>query len=529
MRPPRPRHRLLATLAAGLGVVALTIGLSSPAWAADLPIPAGFTVTARDQAAEGVEHVVLTKTDPPMVVNVARIAAGAPVSLRAVLSNDTVAGDEPRLETTSHMCARVHCLFGINADFAGVGTDQPLGAFVTDGELLRSPSNTHHQLSLTGDGRLTDQTFAWTGRLMTTDLKQLSFDGVNVDRAPGRIVLYTPAFGPTTRTPSPGVDLVVRVVEPAGEFRLGQTALVEVLALNEGAQDAPIPPGGAVLSADGAGADALRALWIRVSSGAASNQAFLRIESNDNVLESVGGSPILVKDGKRWFTDPGDNFTNGRHPRTLVGWTPGGDTLLVTVDGRQPNVSVGMTLHDATDLLIGLGATEGMNLDGGGSTTFVRGGSVVNRVSDVQVRSGGKTMVRHSVQKGDTLVGHVERPVASALVVVPSIAVSVPPVDPLAGVALGLREQALALPGSTSASPWVTASAARGRSSGTLAAGDPASAPDGRLPALVGPRPEVGSPLVRVAVALDLVALTVVAIGAVVVRRRGGPASLTEE
>jgi hypothetical protein len=503
------------------------IGLPGTAWAADQPIPAGFTVTAQDRAVEGVEHFVLTKADPPMLVNVARISAGAPVSLRAVLSNDTVAGDEPRLETTSRMCARVHCILGINADFAGVGTDEPLGAFVTDGELLRSPSNTHHQLSLTGDGGLTDQTFAWTGRLMTTDLKQQSFDGVNVDRGPGKIVLYTPAFGPTTQTPSPGVDLVLRVVEPAGEFRFGQTALVEVLGLNEGAQDGPIPPGGAVLSGDGAGADALRSLWARVSSGAASNQAFVRLESTDlDVRESVGGSPILVKDGKRWFTDPGDNFTNGRHPRTLVGWTPGGDTLLVTVDGRQPEISVGMTLYEATDLLIGLGATQGMNLDGGGSTTFVQGGTVVNRVSDVQVRAGGKTLVRHSVQKGDTLLGRVERPVASALVLVPSIAVSVPPVDPLAGVALGLREQALALPGGTSASPWVSASAARGggsaRSAGTLAAGDPASAPDGRLPALIGPRPDSESPFVQVAVVLDVLALTVVASAGLLFRRRSG-------
>ncbi|HKY77716.1 MAG TPA: phosphodiester glycosidase family protein [Acidimicrobiia bacterium] len=524
MRPPRHGHRWLAAVAAACGAVALTVAQSSPAWGADLPIPSGFTVTAHDQAAEGVEHLVLTRADPAMVVNVARIAAGAPVSLRAVLSNDTVAGDEPRLETTSRMCARVGCLFGVNADFAGVGTDQPLGAFVTDGELLRSPSNTHHQLSLTGDGRLTDQTFAWTGRLMTTDLKQLSFDGVNVDQAPGKIVLYTPAYGPTTKTPTPGVDLVVRVVEPAGEFRLGQTALVDVLALNEGAQDAPIPPDGAVLSADGAGADALRALWNRTSSGAASNQAFLRLEANEDVRESVGGSPILVKDGKRWFTDPGDNFTNGRHPRTLVGWTPGGDTLLVTVDGRQPAVSVGMTLHEAAQLLIDLGASEGINLDGGGSTTFVRGGSVVNSVSDVQVRSGGKTMLRHSVQNGDKVLAHVERPVASALVVVPRIAVSVPPVDPLAGVALGLREQALALPGGTSASPWVSASAARGNgrtpSTKTLAAGDPASAPDGRLPALIGPRPEAISPIVRVAVMLDVLALMVVAGGALIIRRR---------
>ena len=123
---------------------------------------------------------------------------------------------------------------------------------------------------------------------------------------------------------------------------------------------------------------------------------------------------------------------------------------------------------------------------------------------------------------------------ASALVIVPRIAVSVPPVDPLAGgVALGLREQALALPGGTSASPWVTASATRGngsaRSTGTLAAGDPASAPDGRLPALIGPRPEVVSPFVRVAVALDVLALIAVSGGALIVRRRVVTLPLTEE
>ena len=126
MRPPRHGHRtIVATVAAALSAVALIIGLPGTAWAADLPIPAGFTVTARDRVAEGVEHLVLTRAAPPMLVNVARISAGAPVSLRAVLSNDTVAGDEPRLETTSGMCARVHCLLGINADFAGVGTDEP--------------------------------------------------------------------------------------------------------------------------------------------------------------------------------------------------------------------------------------------------------------------------------------------------------------------------------------------------------------------------------------------------------------------
>ena len=519
MHPPRHAHRWLAALGAALGVAAPTVALPGSAWAAEAPIPGGYTVRSREMPADGVEHVVLTRSDPPMVVNVARITADAPVSLRAVLSNDQVAEDGPRLETTSQMCARVHCLLGINADFAGVGTDAPLGAFVTDGELLRSPSSTHHQLSLTAEGTLTDQTFSWTGKLVTlTDLKQLSFEGVNVDRSAGKVVLYTPAFGPTTQTAAPGVDLVLRVVEPTGEFRLGQTALVELLALNEGAQNAPIPRDGAVLSADGAGAEALRSVWAQVGQGDATNRALLLVDADIEVRESVGGSPVLVKDGKRWFTDPGDNFTNGRHPRTLVGWTPGGDTLLVTVDGRQPEVSVGMTLHEATDLLIGLGATEAINLDGGGSTTFVRGGDVVNKVSDVQVRRGGKTVVRHSVQKGDALLGHAERPVASALVVVPSIAVPAPPVDPFASADLGLGEQALALSGGTSASPWVSGSAALG-----LGLGDPASAPDGRLPALIGPRPEVGSPFIRVAVVLDMLALAAVSVVTAFFRRSRQP------
>jgi hypothetical protein len=207
----------------------------------------------------------------------------------------------------------------------------------------------------------------------------------------------------------------------------------------------------------------------------------------------------------------------------MVGWSPGGETFLVTVDGRQPEVSVGMTLHEAADFLMALGATEGMNLDGGGSTTFVQKGAVVNKVSDVQVRAGGKTEVRHSTQKGDAVLGRVERPVASALVLVPSIAVSVPPVDPFDGVELGLGEQAL---GSSPQSPWVSASAAKGGGRSTpstiLASNDPASSPDGRLPALVGPRPKVGAPFVRVAVVIDVLALTALGCAALVLRKRGG-------
>lgn len=61
-----------------------------------------------------------------------------------------------------------------------------------------------------------------------------------------------------------------------------------------------------------------------------------------------------------------------RHPRTAAGVTANGRTLiLVVVDGRQPTHSIGATLPELADIMIGLGADDAINLDGGGSSTFV--------------------------------------------------------------------------------------------------------------------------------------------------------------
>ncbi len=60
-----------------------------------------------------------------------------------------------------------------------------------------------------------------------------------------------------------------------------------------------------------------------------------------------------------------------RHPRTAAGVMADGRTLiLLVVDGRQPEHSIGVTLPELADLMIGLGADAAVNLDGGGSSTF---------------------------------------------------------------------------------------------------------------------------------------------------------------
>ena len=61
-----------------------------------------------------------------------------------------------------------------------------------------------------------------------------------------------------------------------------------------------------------------------------------------------------------------------RHPRTAVGVSADGTTLIMAVvDGRRPGWSVGMTLTELADMMIEQGAREAINLDGGGSSSFV--------------------------------------------------------------------------------------------------------------------------------------------------------------
>jgi exopolysaccharide biosynthesis protein len=84
----------------------------------------------------------------------------------------------------------------------------------------------------------------------------------------------------------------------------------------------------------------------------------------------VGGRPIIVRGGKAIVYTT--RFATNRHPRTAVGLNKAGTELtLLVVDGRQPALSIGMTLAELSDEMIRAGCDSALNLDGGGSTTLV--------------------------------------------------------------------------------------------------------------------------------------------------------------
>jgi hypothetical protein len=100
--------------------------------------------------------------------------------------------------------------------------------------------------------------------------------------------------------------------------------------------------------------------------------------------------PLLVRDRRSLIVDGGDpggfsaghgqfdsDITAGRYPRAALGV---GDGLvwLVACDGRGHS-DAGMTLAELAELMTTLGARDAINLDGGGSTSLVSAGELVNR------------------------------------------------------------------------------------------------------------------------------------------------------
>jgi exopolysaccharide biosynthesis protein len=67
--------------------------------------------------------------------------------------------------------------------------------------------------------------------------------------------------------------------------------------------------------------------------------------------------------------------------------------FLVQVDGRQLDVSVGMTFAELAAYMIKLGCEQAMNLDGGGSATLWAFGAVRNNPSEGQERPAPNALV----------------------------------------------------------------------------------------------------------------------------------------
>ena len=114
----------------------------------------------------------------------------------------------------------------------------------------------------------------------------------------------------------------------------------------------------------------------------ASTPSYTSPEEWEQLEHVVGGAPVLVQNGHliEDFSSEQtlESFLVQRHPRTAVGIKGNGDWIFVVVDGRFYELFGGMTMNELARLMLDLGCIEALNLDGGGSSTMVIEGKVVN-------------------------------------------------------------------------------------------------------------------------------------------------------
>ncbi len=132
----------------------------------------------------------------------------------------------------------------------------------------------------------------------------------------------------------------------------------------------------------------------------------------DQVEEAIGGfGTLLVKDGEIAIT-ANSNYYNDRAPRSAVGITATGKVVFMVLDGRQEPISCGGSMIEIAQIMFEAGCVNAINLDGGGSSTFVAKQpgdetlSIMNRPSDGTPRSVSTSLVMASTAPSSTAFDH---------------------------------------------------------------------------------------------------------------------------
>ncbi|MEW9108958.1 MAG: phosphodiester glycosidase family protein [Cytobacillus gottheilii] len=221
--------------------------------------------------------------------------------------------------------------------------------------------------------------------------KSFKIDSFNRQRDPNESILFTSSNRyDKTRTNQTGLEIVVQKLnknlDPGASF--GDTITGEVTSIRPYGQltSATIPKDGYVISAHGTQVDQVRDLKI-------GDPVSLKVDIDDKWKDAsfmLASGPLLVQAGKvNMSIDPTSPRATSRTSRTAVAVDKTGTKVfLVTVDKGTAGYSQGMTLKEFSSYLVGLGAYQALNLDGGGSTTLAarmpgnRYAGLINKPSD---------------------------------------------------------------------------------------------------------------------------------------------------
>lgn len=327
----------------------------------------------------GVKHMTIFR-EGPLTINVLVIdLADTTLRLESYRPNG--------LATTSRQARQNdrpghRVVAAVNADFFSK-EGWPVNNQVENGEFVFGTQTQRSHLVVDNQGRIRIERVSFNGWIESRNGKIYPVISVNDVHRSNAIVLHTSFSDSSTDFPGAGSRFLLKRVDRA--WAVGDTLRMVV------SKGGPVDLTNIPLDE--------AALWIGREPPAAELGRTLNIGDTvivclgivpavTNVRTILGGIGRIIVDGRpvgdRINVTEKTNvaFLRARHPRTFVGFDR--DTtkfFIFTVDGRQPK-SIGMSFEEMADFLISIGAWNAVNFDGGGSTTMVVSGKIVNSPSD---------------------------------------------------------------------------------------------------------------------------------------------------
>ncbi|MCU6713095.1 phosphodiester glycosidase family protein [Paenibacillus sp. J5C_2022] len=337
-----------------------------------LELAPGAAYTWNDmELASGLQKVHTVTFNPASATN---------LELQPAMSGGKVYG----MQTISGMADAVdeagnRVIAAVNGDFYDMATGVPLGFFMGEGDILMSPPAPASWLAfgLKEDGTSVYGFSPVLTRTLAIGGKEVPITHINHQRSDNALMLYTSDYYTSTKTNELGDEVIVDII--SGGVRSGETMGMKVVEIRKDQGDSALQEGQAVLSASGG----MRTELAGLSVGDELSASFELEQNWQGVKLAIGGSAQLVKDGvAQTFAD------KAIHPRTAVGTKEDGTIVMMQVDGRSPGFSEGVSLDELAIMMKNAGVHNALNLDGGGSATFIArlpgdsGRTLLNRPSD---------------------------------------------------------------------------------------------------------------------------------------------------
>lgn len=290
-------------------------------------------------------------------------------------------------QKTSHLA--VGALAAINGDFLFPGeAGRPAGLYIESGHLIRIPQR-RSAFAITESGQPLIAVYKMELGLLTAEGEHLHIAGFNREPALGELVVFNDRAqmqGDSLQAPTSFLLQGLGTTSIAND-----TISVWVQQVRRQAWQLTLQRDQWLLAV-GAEYEATE----QVALGDTVQLYCRLLPARAKLMEAISGGPRILRDGKVSIEVEKErlsrSFADERHPRTAVGYSQDEQVLfLIVVDGRQPGYSVGMSLQELAEFMrtrladfshAKANAYQGLNLDGGGSTTMVVGEQVVNRPSD---------------------------------------------------------------------------------------------------------------------------------------------------